>query len=409
MKNKVYYILLCLLTSFAFMNTVFAEGSLEFSVDAKVVGGETSVVKGSEVTINIALNSELYISACTFEVTQDSGIERISVNGMNNYNHEVGPTRILIDRSVTDTQFTSGQSVLQLKYKVNNDGKVTIKTLDCTSPTDNKTGSYKDVVVEFDTKEVSDDTTLSNLVVTGGTMSPKFSSSVNQYIIQLEKAEFSLDITASNSDYQDKIVVTDANGNKLDPKKITFNDPSGQASMEITIKVNEKTEYTLLARYEQKELDNSLSSLKVDGKTVLIESGKYDYTVSIGKDVKSVKIEAVLKDSKNFKFADNNGPTIFQTPKSSNTYPLMIEPKDSSIGAKGVTYTITMLKEGTTSDDDKPSTGGENDKPSGDSQGNTTTNPSTGGISMFLMAFILLASLVGSVILYQKNLEGYNK
>ena len=73
MKNKIYYVLLCLLTSFSFMNNVFAEGELDFSIDAKVVGGETTVVMGNEATINIALNSDVYISTCTFEITQDSG------------------------------------------------------------------------------------------------------------------------------------------------------------------------------------------------------------------------------------------------------------------------------------------------------------------------------------------------
>jgi hypothetical protein len=38
---------------------------------------------------------------------------------------------------------------------------------------------------------------------------------------------------------------------------------------------------------------------------------------------------------------------------------------------------------------------------------NTNNNPGTGDVPMFFMGFILIASLVGSVVLYRKNLESY--
>lgn len=395
MKNKLSYIFFCVLTSFVFINNVFAE-ELDFTVNANVVGGSTTVVKGTEVSINVSLNSDVYLSACTFKVTEDSGIESISKKGMNNYHIEVGD-RILIDRDNDDTNFTSNYVVMQLKYKVNDSGKVTIKNLDCAAPATNQSGTYsEDVVVEFQAIDNSEDTSLKNIVVTGGTLSPSFSSSRNDYSIQLSGTKFSLSMTASNSDYQDDIVVTDEDGNTLDPSNITFKNTNNQGSMRITIKVNNDTTYNLLAVYEEEKLYNSLKSLIVDGKTVNLQDGKYDYTVTIGNNVDSVKIDAVLTDSTNFKFTDEfNGTQIVQTPSNSTSYPIIIEPSSSDVGAKGVTYTIKLIKEGT-------DVGTDNNQ-------NTTTNPTTGGISMIVMMIVLMASLIGSIVIYQKNLKGFTE
>lgn len=411
MKNKIYYIMLCLISSFAFMNNVFAEGELSFSIGASVVGGET-VVKGSEATVNVSLNSDTALSSCTFNIISDAGIEFVSKSSMNNYVVRDEGENIIVERANTDVNFVSGQNVLELKYKVNNDGKLTIKTINCKSAIDDKSGSTTDKVIEFKTKEVNDDTSLSILTVTGGTLSPKFSSNAYNYTVQLHDTKFSLNMTASNSDYQDDIVVTDADGKTLDARNIIFKNDGGQGIMAITITVNGKTKYELGVRYVQEELDNSLSSLKVGDQLVKLESGKYDYSVNVGKDVTEVKIEAFLKDSNNFKFVDGNGLTTLQIPSAVNSYALMIEPKDSSSGGKGVTYLITINREGLSIPSEKPSTGSSSNNNgtsnNNGNQGNATTNPSTGGISMFLMAFVLIASLIGSIYLYKKNLEGYN-
>ena len=111
------------------------------------------------------------------------------------------------------------------------------------------------------------------------------------------------------------------------------------------------------------------------------------------------KIEASLKDSTNFKFIDEfDGVQIVQTPSSSTSYPIIIEPKSSSTGAKGVTYTVTLVK-------DVPTNNGDNNQNVGN---NTDTNPTTGGVSMAVMILILMCSLVGSIVIYQKNIENYN-
>lgn len=400
MKSKLYYILLCLLFVFSFVDKVFAEENLDFSVTSTVVGEKTSVPKESEVAIHLVLNSSENINSCTFDVETDSGIEVKSRSGMNNFNIQFDQSdNIVINRS-ENTEFVSGKGVLELNLLVNDAGNITIKTISCSSLEEGKTGSYKDIVLSFDVEEGKKDTTLSDLSVIGGTLSSSFSSNVKSYSIQLESSNFSLKMTASNSEYQDKIKVKDTDGNVLDYNNILFKDNSGQALMKLIISVNEVDEYTLFVSYKQKELDNSLATLKVDGKAVELSEGKYDYTIEVDKSIISVKIDATLVDSDNFKFSDSNGPTNFYTLYEKNTYPIIVEPKDSSTGAEQVVYTINIIKKGFSINDSNMGNINSN---------NTGSNPSTGGISMAVMVLILFVSLICSIIIYQRNLENYNK
>ena len=98
----------------------------------------------------------------------------------------------------------------------------------------------------------------------------------------------------------------------------------------------------------------------------------------------------------NNEFQNRNTDTKISTEDKS-------QPKDSSSGATSVTYRITIEKKdgGTPPVEDEPKPG----KPIVDD--GTLKNPETGGISMFVMLLILIASLIGSVYLYRKNLESY--
>lgn len=402
MKNKFLRLVLSMVMCFSFINNVYAD-DLEFTVNATVADGNNTVVKGSEVIINVNVKSELHISACTFKTTNEDGIEFVSSTATAGYNVQEGSDGLKIsDGSVTETSPTN-TTLLQLRYKVNNNGKVTIKTLDCTSPTDNKTGSHEDVVVDLKTIDPTEDTTLSKLEISGGTLSPSFSSSVKNYSVQLDSTNFSLSLTTSNTDYQDDIVVTDEDGNTLDYSKLTFKNTNGQGNMPITIKINNDTTYKLLVVYKEESLNNSLKTLTVGGENVNIVDGKYEYTVTIGKYATNVKIEASLEDSKNFKFIEEfNGTQIVQTPSNSTSYPIIIEPSSTQVGADGVTYIIKLVKENTGNVNNETNNNTNNNN---NNNQNTTTNPTTGGISIFVMFFILIISLITSIVIYQKKLE----
>lgn len=424
MKNKLCYILLGVLMCFSFMGNVFAvtTSNLDFTVTA--TPDATTVVKGNEVTITLNLKSDSPIEMCGFQVTSDSTLEYVDWNEKNLwqiYSGAISDFTIANDVDTT-TPLTNGENILGIKYKVNGDGKVTIKTVNCSYVIDSDNaleGTYEDVVVNITAKDLSEDYTLSDLKVTNGTLLTPITTPTdnNQYMIKLNSSTFGLKATASNEDYQDKIVFKDANGNVIsDESNITHVGDGGQTTMKMTITVNEQMTYVLFIEYYNPDLDNSLKSITIDGVELPLTEGQDDYEYTIGKDVTSFEVSAVLSDSTNFKFSDNGnvqGTGTF-TINDVTYVNIVIVPVSSDIGGESRSYNIIVTKEGSVvedpSEDDgdgQSSTGGSSSSSSSSSSGNVSSNPTTGDISMFFMAFILIASLVGSIILYQKNLENY--
>lgn len=404
--NKLRYVLLGLVLSFIGINNVFAEA---FAVS--VVVGDTIVPKGSEVSIKIHLDSEEYLSECQFLFESDDTIEYKSISDANNWRvNENGVNGIIISNgNLSGEAPAEGQNIAELKYKINGDGSVVIKTKQCVSTVSETSYDYEDVVIDFTTTEPVEDTTLSSLIVVndGDTYPVNISSgNTGSYIVNLTSPIFSLEMIANDSKYQEDIVVKDVDGKVIeDVSNITFT--SNQGQMPLTITVGGKTTYSLNIIYEQSDLDNSLEWISINNEKITLEKGKYDYTYTVGKDVTEVTIGAAIKDVDNFTFGErSNVPSTFPI---NDTVTAIIEvvPKDMSSGATSVTYYIDIVKEGTTTDD-----GGSTGNNSGGT-GNTGTgnnvskNPNTSDIPMLLMALILVISLIGSVVLYRKNLESY--
>lgn len=408
MKSKNRYLLLFLILFCSFVKNVFAD-ELSFTISA--VADRTEVVIGEEATITVGLKSSSIITSCSFALENDNTLDFVSKSGINNWNFDSDSSNVISNSSSENVAYEDGKNIFNLKYKINGDGKVTIKDIECkytSNDGENETeikGKIEDIVVNFTAKEAKDDTTLSGLKVTGGELIPEFVSSRFSYQIELDSPTFSLDIVANNSDYQDKIVVVDVNGNKLDPKNITFSNDGGQGYMYMKIIVNDDTSspYELVAHYEQNTLDNSLSSLKINNEVVELKDGQTDYVIKVSQDVTEVNVQAILKDTTNFEFREGNEPGIFKIADGTTSIALVVIPKNSEIGATSKTYIIEIVKEGVPGN----SSSSNNNSNNNNGNNNTTTNPSTGGVSMFLMAVILISSLIGSVILYQKNLEGY--
>lgn len=405
MKKNICCVLVALLFSFSFMNSVFAE---EFDLDVSATVGNNVVVKGDEVSIKLNLKADADISTCKFALEVDSGLEFKSKNGLNNWNITLdGPESFIIENSSLGSgMFADGVDVLEFKYKVNNNASFKIKTEQCATIDNKKSASVEDVVVNFAVSEPADDATLKTLTVTNGQITPTFESNIyDNYIVSLTSPNFSLSMTASNPDYQNKIVVTDSEGNRLDPANLVF-DSKEQRIMNIYITVNNSDKsYLLGVTYENKELDNSLSYLSINGATIDLEPGKGKYEFKIKNDVTEFTLDAKIKDTTNFQFAEGSTPLGKVSVNGDVTFVvLIVEPINAQSGGVSATYNIEVIREGAAL---PPSSSSEPPKSSSTHSGNATTNPSTGGVSMFVMAIILMASLGGSIYLYQKNLEGY--
>ena len=241
---------------------------------------------------------------------------------------------------------------------------------------------------------------LSNMTVENGTLSPIFKTDINDYSVTINSNKFSLNIVAANSD--DKITITEGEmGASLKANDIIF-EPNEQGMMLINIKVGSgknAVNYVLIVRKEnnnsESTYDNSLASLTVGGKTVKLTKDKYDYEVTLSSNI-GYKVKATLSDPENFVFDEfNNGNGTF----SGDDFIITINPKDSSSGYESITYRVVIKT--SSSNNNTPSGSNENhDEVSG--------NPQTSDIPMFLMAIILISSLIISLSLYKKNMTGYN-
>ena len=155
---------------------------------------------------------------------------------------------------------------------------------------------------------------------------------------------------ATNPDYDDDIVVKDENGDTLNPSSITFKNISSNL-MPMTITVNGKTTYSLVAHYEAKteDLDNSLASLKINGTNISLTGTTLSHTV--GSAVNKIKVEYTLKDSEKFEIdkdlSNLSGEEVTMNEDGIAHVIIVVKPKDSTVGGTSKTYTITVKKEGT--------------------------------------------------------------
>lgn len=408
MKKKINYLLVCLLFWLTFAGNVYAD-----NISISAVADNSQIVKGETAVITIKLTADVAISQCKFKIESDEGIVYDSPSSTNGWNLTgTGVDGFLVENSLSDTNKPENYGILKLKYVVNNSGKVTVKTEQCVSAIDDKGLYPQDSVAQFTVIEKEDDTTLRSLSVIGG-KAFTFDPTVLNYAVTLESSTFGLVFETNNTDYQDDVVVKVKDGDVItDVNNITFNDPSGQGQMILNIIVNGQTTYEIDAVYMKKELDNSLEFIKINDADLSIQKDKIEYVVEIDKDVKEVLVAVGLKDSTNFQISKNSNidpdtlKAIFPMTKDEEFAYIVVEPKDSSSGATSATYTIHIKRKGSTSappvEEEKPSNSTESEKTD-----TPIENPDTGGISMFTMAIVLIASLIGSIYLYRRNLEGY--
>lgn len=406
MKNKLNYILIGILVSFSFMNNVFAEeNTLDFEVF--VDNNNLEVTKGSDVSIKVGIKSNEYINSCNFQIVSDDGIEDLGPKGVGVFGVYPSEEKInVMDANISGDAPVDGINIMQLNYKVNSSGEITIKTVECITFNREKVGTYKDIKVNFVAKELSEDNTL-KIVKINGEIVPNFSPDGNNYLIRLEKPNFSLTYETTNPDYQDDVVVKFNDVVINDLNNIVWSDPLHLGGAELELVVNNKKSYLIAVQYAAADLDNTLKSLKINGKEVELKSGETKYSVKIGKDVTNLIVEAVLNDAENFKLLAPFVDGKFENACPGNTcsFIVEIEPINDRIGGSSLSYIIEVVKENSGTPVEKPT-----DKPTSSSKpisGDVEKNPQTGDISMFFMAFILISSLVGSVLLYQKNMEGY--
>lgn len=244
-------------------------------------------------------------------------------------------------------------------------------------------------------------TGLSSIEIKGGKLAPEFAEDKFDYIAYIEGTEFGIEFEKNNSeDEVESYYLSTKEGNNVEEIKLTdFNNiifhGGDQALMLIVIKVG-SVEYNLTVirneSEEEKKLDNSLSSLVVDGNTIKLSECENDTCEVTVRDLTKYEYKAVLKDPENFKFggftpedgAGTNGGDLVIT----------ILPKDDSSSIENRVYTIHVKASSSSSS-----------KPVASSD--ITSNPGTSGISKFYITLIMIASLIMGLTIYKKNIDTY--
>lgn len=390
MRNRLCYILIGILFSFSFINGVYADTKVTLNT------AETNVSEGTGVSIKVNVKSDVSLSSCLFQISKDDGIifDSSAKSGGWEIDENGSSSGTLVKSSSTSMDLSNGVNVLELKYTIDGSGIVKVKTLNCVNATTGeKITEIGDASITF---TATKNTKLNRLHVGGGTLLSTFSSDEYEYNVRLSSPSFSISYTTSNANLNNKVVVKHGDNviKKLD--NISFSGDN-QGTMIVTVTVDNTTTYTLFLRYQKTGLDNTLKSVKINGKEIVLEKGKFDYEYTVGNDITSFIVEAELNDKDNFKFNSIGGNIPDSGKQEFNIYDvvdvlIVIDPKDSSTGIAQLDYIITVKKSGASKPKPKP---------------NVDSNPGTGGLSMYMMLVVLFGSLIGSIVLYKKNLDGY--
>ncbi|MBR7042428.1 MAG: hypothetical protein IKI04_02895 [Bacilli bacterium] len=352
----------------------------------------STVTVGGSTTCNITGNTDLSINgvSLTLSLGEDTTYTFTKASIWSG-DGEGGSIGLYTDETVTgafnigtlvvnfgDNHETGSATILLSNIKFGNDD--TLTNLSDTSTTITVNGGSS-----------QEPTGLQSLSITNGTLSPAFTVDGTGYTVMLDSAStttFGINAVPANSN--ETITYVSEGTTISNPSNITFVPNNG--SMAITITVGSK-EYRLTVTKPTEAASNELSSLIIDGVHVNLQTGKYDYEVTLS-STKNYQVNATLKDTEHFKISNLNLPTSM----SGSSFAIAIEPKDTSSSLKGVTYRISVKTSGTPSG---------NGGTSGGSGSNSSGNPQTGEAAL-IMAAILFLSFGISMYLYKKNLQNYN-
>lgn len=409
MNKKLCYIFI-LFMCLIFINVVYAS---EITVSLELEN--LTVVKGEEKNLTVKLTSDKVISSCQFKLKSEGDLVFVDNSISANTNSWTWSGNITDGFEVTKPNGNSSNpngGIFRLKYKINDSGKIIAEDIKCKVEGDSTEVIHENVEISINAIEAVEDTTLKSLSIRDGTDFNFKSDVFSNYISYINSTNFALLYETNNPDYNDKVVVTDLDGNVIsDLNNITFKDPTNQGGMPLTITVNDITKYTLLVSYRT-ALDNTLEYIKINGTLLdlnLFVNDSYDLEVS--NDVNDINCVIALSDPENFKIGNNSTIDFVNFEGSVSiidaTYiNIIVEPKDISSGGIKKEYTINIKKVGaSTGEPDKEEVTPPPVKEEDDDE--IIVNPATGDISMFVMVLILISSLIVSVILYRKNIENY--
>lgn len=320
MKRLVRWLGLFLIMLIPFQVKALAGGSISLDCPNKVNSGQTftckvlgSISSGevSSLSAKVSLSSNLELVSFTndgdFQGNGDDGKIELYTDNNRSGNFGIGTIKIRVKDGVYD------------KYE-----KIDVTSVKYYDE------SFKGFDISNTSKEVkitSIDNYLSSLTVSQGSLSPSFNKEVTNYKVSGNFDSIFVGATSSSKDAQVSGVGSFSLKYGVNKLEVKVTSESGST----------RSYYIEVTRTDNRNTDNSLSTLKVVGYDIDFSSGKLEYSLDVASDVSSLKIKASLNNSK-ASFVDGYGPLTVKLNSGSNRIEIKVKAENGSVR----TYVINV-------------------------------------------------------------------
>lgn len=273
-----------------------------------------SIKMNSDVMVNGVVANYVFSGASYVSFTPQSGF-------VSNYSSASGFNIGL------NSGKTGAYTIGILKVKVNGSATITIKNLDVS---DTNYNSYSPINKSVNVRLTSTNNNLGGLTLVGGTLSPAFNANTTKYTSTINASSVTINAIKGDS-YQS---ISGVGKKTLKYGSNTFN---------VVVKSEAGTSKTytiVITRPDSRKNDNYLKSLSVDKGTIAFKKDTLTYSLKVGNDVSSIKVNAEVNDN-TAKFVSGFGPRTVNLKYGVNNILVKVQAENESTR----TYTIKITRE----------------------------------------------------------------
>ncbi len=211
---------------------------------------------------------------------------------------------------------------------------------------DGTTTTYT-VTVNRSKKVTSKENALKDLLVSKGTLTPKFKEDVLNYTVSVDSSVESIDITVKKKNQKEKVVYKYKGKTVTDLKDLPLSFGKNKVEIEVTSEDGKKRTYTVTID-RQKSRNNYLKDIEISDNLSLNETfkkNKTSYSVTVPYDKDKIELKGIVEDSKSkVTYKDKNGNIIdfkkYTLKPGDNQIDIVVTSEDGT----EKTYTVTIYR-----------------------------------------------------------------
>ncbi|WP_459195422.1 cadherin-like beta sandwich domain-containing protein, partial [Wukongibacter baidiensis] len=327
------------------VNVALSVGSNEINVVVTAEDGSTTdetIIRVTRASSNDTTLSNLTISSGSLSPVFDSNTRDYTVEVNNDISSmDIRPTANHSSATITvegDT-VASGDTVNVPLSVGTNEINVVVTAED---------GSTTDETIIRVTRASSNDTTLSNLTISSGSLSPVFDSNTRDYTVEVSNDISSIDISPTANHSNTTITVEGDTVASGDTVNVALSVGTNEINVVVTAEDGSTTDETIIRVTRASSNDTTLSNLTISSGSLspVFDSNTRDYTVEVSNDISSIDISLTANHSNATITVEGDtvasGDTV-NVPLSvgENTITVEVTAEDASIE----TYTITVNRD----------------------------------------------------------------